>query len=244
VIRLTVVALIFVLAGCSQKLMEPRDIKDYDGNYIDTFTFDDLASDVRSEVQEEVKTDSNFSGKVTYTVKHFKKDVLDWEGEEIKTFIPDSNGLHRIETKQYINEFLSLTTFEVSYLGLAQLDVQSYKPGYRYFRSDYHIAELNLIETDPEIGLHYKMELGRRSQISDFWKREVQCKPKSEKYPASNLHEKLAGDAIDFSCTLRSDDQELLGDELVSYIIGSKFFITKNNRNTSGSYVYEIKSID
>jgi hypothetical protein len=242
--RFIVLAFVFVLASCSSKLMEPRDIKDYEGRYIDTFTFEDLASDVRSEVKEKVKTLSNFSGKITYTVKHYKKDVLDWEGKEIKEFIPDSNGLHRIETKQYINDFLSLTTFEMSYLGIAQLDVQSYKPGHRYFRSNHHIAELKFIETNPVIGLHYKMEIGRRTQIADYWVREVQCKPKGEQYLASNLHAKLQGSAIDFKCTIRSEDQELLGDELVSYIVDSKFFITKENRNTSGSYLYEIESID
>jgi len=241
-----IVVLAFCLSalGCSSKLMEPKDIKEYEGNYIDTFVYSDLSSSVKSALKVIPDETVSFSGTLDFSVIHYKKDVLEWEGTETKIFYPIQKGITRIITKQFVNDFLNLTTYEMSYLGFAQVDVQSFKPGHRYFWSNHRMADLELIEADPQKGMHYKMEIGRRSQIADYWEREVKCETKGEAYEASTIHIKFKGQAIDFKCSMTADGDELLGVEEVAYLIDHHLYIPHESRNISGKYVYKIESVD
>jgi len=243
VIRLLSLTLVLFLIGCSNKLGRVIDLEDHEGNYIDIFVLDDLSSDVRSEFEDKVS--SNFSGTITYEIERIQHDVLEWKGEEIKTFTPDQKGTFRIETKRYKNGFLAKNVFELAYLGYVQLDVQAYQPGYKYFWPNHFLGDIEFKESNPEVGLQYDYWFGPRSSIhGGHTKRSVVCEPEGEHYPASDLHEDIPGDALDFICSLRQENGVLIGDDLVSYLFDSKTFVLKTERTVSGTSHYKIKSFE
>ncbi len=235
VLTLTICLLIF---GCSGRPVDPEKIKNYQGNYLDTFKYQDLSSNVLSALKTARNEGNGLSGRIEYSLTHYKNDVVEWHGKSIKSYRPAENGVTRIKTEELVNEFPNLTIYEMSYLGLSQFDAQALKPGWRNLYSDYRVADLDFIQADPLEGLNFKMELGRRTQIADFWKREVNCEAKGSQYEASSIHNTFTGYALDFKCLTTDGSGDLIEVRNTSYLIDYSLFIPREIRNISGKYIY------
>lgn len=238
------VLLIALVAGCSSnKVFRPEEIKEYPGDYIDAFTYEQLPVAIKAEIDALSPGTGIYPSEIKYSVKFSSSGVLMWEGVETSRIKAEPHGLLQVVEDREINGFLSQKAYRLSLMGILGLDYQIFRPGFREFSHNARVAKLGFIEKDPLAGLRFVSEHGSRIQLADYWKHELRCTSEGEPRDAATINPALTGKAHDFKCTGYAVGSQPTSITRVTYVPVIDYFITRETKDVAGTAVYTLESI-